>query len=95
MAIIIFTGEELTFKHRMGHAIRVTYDDDKNVQEHSEPGRTFPGSPTCVFCSKTIPDLVTYSKKGPTLSEILKQTFEHVDKLGVWAHPKSQSDGNI
>ena len=66
MCIIIFAGEELSFEQRMGHDIRVDYDNDKNITFNSGAGKSFHGSPTCHFRGKTIPALITCSKKGPS-----------------------------
>ena len=49
MAIIIFAAEELTFEQRMGHDIRVLFDDELTIDENSGPGKTFPGGPSCNF----------------------------------------------
>ena len=83
MAIIIFAGEELTFEHRMGHDIRIPYDNNGSVSKNSGAGKVFPGRPCCTFRGKQIPALVTCSKKGSITSDILKAAFERLDELGV------------
>ena len=58
MAIMIFTGEELSFEQRMGHDIRVNFDENKTITDNSGPGKTFPGGPTCLFRGKTMYSLL-------------------------------------
>ena len=84
MCIMIFAGEELTFEQRMGDDIRATYDTTKSVTQNSGRGKRFPGAPTCFFCGKTIPPLVTCSKKGSITSEILTTALKRLDDLGVY-----------
>ena len=68
----------------MGHAIIAPYDSNKNVIENPGPGKAFPGSPTYMPRGKTIPDLVTCSKKSSITSNILRTAFERLDKLQVY-----------
>ena len=84
MAIIIFAAEELTFEQRMGHDIRVPFDEDVPIRANSGPGKTFPGGPTCIFRGKVIPALITCNTKGSITSEILKHAFERLDNLDVF-----------
>ena len=84
MAIMIFTGEELSFEQRMGHDIRVEFDENKTITDNSGPGKTFPGGPTCLFRGKTIPALICCTKKGSITSEILRTALERLDELGVY-----------
>ena len=84
MCIMIFAGEELTFEQRMGDDIRVAYDAAKSVTQNSGRGKRFPGAPTCFFRGKTIPPLVTCSKKGCITSEILMTALKRLDDLGVY-----------
>lgn len=48
MAIMIFTGEELSFEQRMGHDISVNFDESKTINENSGPGKSFPGASSAV-----------------------------------------------
>ena len=68
----------------MGHDIRAPYDSKKNVKNNSGPGKSFPGSPTCMFRGKTIPALVTCSKKGSITYNILRTAFDRLDELQVY-----------
>ena len=54
MEIIIFSGEELTFKQRIGHHNKVRHGETTNVPEKSGLGKMFPGSPTYIFRGKVI-----------------------------------------
>ena len=49
MVIIIFAALELSFIQRMGHDVRVEYDENGSVTENSGPGKSFPGAPICHF----------------------------------------------
>ena len=89
MAIIIFAAEELTFEQRMGHDIRIPYDNNGSVSENSGPGKVFPGGPCCLFRGKMIPALITCSKKGSITSDILKAAFERLDELGIYERTAS------
>ena len=73
MAIIIMLAEELTFEQRMGSDIRAPFDDTLSINDNCGPGKRFPGGPSCTFCGKVIPALITTSPKGSITSEILKE----------------------
>ena len=85
MAIIIFAAEELTFEQRMGHDIRIPFDDDLTITENSGPGNIFPGGHSCLFRGKLIPALITSSSKGSITSAILVAAFKRLDDLGVYS----------
>ena len=63
----------------MGHDIRATFDETNSITANSGPGKTFPGGPLCYFCGKTVPALITSSKKGSITSDILKAAFERLN----------------
>ena len=84
MVIIIFAALELSFVQRMGHDVRVEYDENGSVSDNSGPGKSFPGAPTCHFRGKDVPALVTCSPKGSITSCILREAFKRLDDLGVY-----------
>jgi hypothetical protein len=84
MCIIIFAAEELTFEQRMGHDIRAPFHGTESLRENTGPGKRFPGAPKCMFRGKEVEALIACSPKGSITSEILKQAFERLDKLGIY-----------
>ena len=84
MNIIIFSGEELNFEQRIGHNIRILFNEELSIANNSGPEKTFPGSPCCHFRGKLIPALTTSSSKGSIISEILTTAFKQLDDLGVY-----------
>ena len=73
----------------MGHDITVPFDPSKSITDNSGPGKTFPGSPKCIFRGKEIPALVACSKNGSITSDILRQVFQKLDELEVYRREES------
>ena len=76
LVIIISDGEELTFKQKMGHDVRVNFDTTKTVSKNSRPGKEFPGVLTGIFYNKESPTMITCSTDGSITSAILCTAFE-------------------
>jgi hypothetical protein len=83
MCIVIFAGEELTYEQRMGHDIRVSFDDG-SIRDNSRPGKAFPGGPACHFGGKNVPALIACNPKGSITSEILREAVERMDALRLY-----------
>lgn len=58
--------------------------DEDYLQNNCGKGRQFPGGPTCEVNGILVPCFIRWSENGSITSEILKEDFETLDKLGVF-----------
>jgi hypothetical protein len=72
MGIVIFAGEELTFKQRMRQGSTIKAVSETTV----DPAKHFRG--------KHVPALIACSPKGSITSKILQEAFQRLDVLGIY-----------
>ena len=86
MCILILAAEELLFEQRIGHDIRVLFDDTKSASNNFGPGTRYPGGPFYIFHGVVFPDLVASSTKEITTSSILTAIFKGLYVLEIYCH---------
>ena len=85
MCGIIFKGESLTPKERLGFDIFAPVVEPQDfIVANFGPAKRFPGPPKCVVRGVEVPAYVACSEKGSITSKILKGMLERLGNLKIF-----------
>jgi len=89
LCLVIIAGvqESLAVESGIDPFVTETHGDasDKDYFDRNfDPGKLFPGGPTCKFLGHDIPCMVRWSPKGSITSQILADALKHIDSFNVF-----------